>query len=192
MTVLLWGFFIDFFSFCSSSCKMYCKAFTVSTKVTFMLWSIISKCYHNKATLFQRIISNPAGLSCCCCFFSSHHCFEYHVCIYILGLKSLERSFVCQERFMICLMWSHNRRCSLIYGTWLWEKHTLRLVCIWSLFLSSENHIVWIHIEPFMSDHLNHLLLIISREARPPALQIFHTKKTPPPISNPCDSQHCT
>lgn len=124
---LFFFFFIDLFSFCSSLCEMYCKAFAVSTKVTLMRWSIISKRYHSKATLFQHIVSNPAALSCCCCFFPpSHHCFQYHVCIYILGLKRLERSFVCQERFMICLMWSHNRRCSLIDSTWLWEKNKTR------------------------------------------------------------------
>lgn len=71
------SFFFSFFTLCfyfrltKSRCKMYRKAFAVSTKGTDVLWSAISKCYYSRAALFPRVISNPAGLTCVVLFFCS-------------------------------------------------------------------------------------------------------------------------
>lgn len=85
-------------------------------------WSVM---YNTTAKLLCFSISKPAGPSYV--FFSSHIMFVFTFW-----------DFFCQERFMICLMWSHNKKCSIIFGMWLWEKHSPHLVCICSLF-----HLQW-------------------------------------------------
>lgn len=147
------SFFFSFFTLCfyfrltKSWCKMYRKAFAVSTKGTDVLWSAISKCYYSRAALFPRVISNPAGLTCVVLFFCSFflpqscHCFEYRcLCLYS---ETLKLGVVSREI---------RRQCNNIDTLRFWETHAPRTVCIWPLFHLQKNHIVSIHIKPFMSD----------------------------------------
>lgn len=92
------SFFFSFFTLCfyfrltKSRCKMYRKAFAVSTKGTDVLWSAISKCYYSRAALFPRVISNPAGLTCVVLFFCPNHVtvLNIAVCACTLKLWNLE------------------------------------------------------------------------------------------------------
>lgn len=136
---------------------MYRKAFAVSTKGTDVLWSAISKCYYSRSALFLRIISNPAGLTCVVCGFffffvvffaflpQSCHCFEYH-CLCLCS-ETLKLGVVSREI---------RRQCNNIDTLRFWENHAPRAVCIWPLFHLQKNHIVSIHIKPFMSDCQNY------------------------------------
>lgn len=142
-----------------------------------MLWNVISKCYQCKATLFKHIL-NPAGLFFFFCP-SSRHCFKHHVCIYILGLQVWSVICLPGEIYDLFNVESQQQMFTHLQYVILGKTYSslgLHLVPI----SSSENYIVWIQIKPFMSDRFNHCMWIISREPRPPALQIFHRKKHQP------------
>lgn len=85
---------------------------------------------------------------------------------------------VCQERFMICWVTAENVRSST-------ERDSGTNIAYSSLSLplvpnsSSENHTIWIHIKPFMSDHLIHCCWS-SQENRIPQLCRYFTKKHHP------------
>lgn len=65
------SFFFSFFTLCfyfrltKSRCKMYRKAFAVSTKGTDVLWSAISKCYYSRAASHIK----PSRTNLCCFVF---------------------------------------------------------------------------------------------------------------------------
>lgn len=125
-----------------------------------VLWSVKSECYYSKTI----IKTQPAS---CFVFFSffgpSLHCFEYHVCIYILVMcSSLECDLFARRDLWFVFNVESQQQQQKCSST---EQHVIlggggRGGILLTLpasgpYSSTENHIVWIHIKPFMSDCLN-------------------------------------
>lgn len=125
-----------------------------------VLWSVKSECYYSKTI----IKTQPAS---CFVFFSffgpSLHCFEYHVCIYILVMcSSLECDLFARRDLWFVFNVESQQQQQKCSST---EQHVIlggggRGGILLTLpasgpYSSTENHIVWIHIKPFMPDCLN-------------------------------------
>lgn len=162
--------------------KCIVKAFTVSKKVMLVLWSVKSECYYSKTI----IKTQPAS---CFVFFSffgpSLHCFEYHVCIYILVMcSSLECDLFARRDLWFVFNVESQQQQQKCSST---EQHVIlgggdtpHFACIWSLFIYREPYCL----NPYQAFYVwlfKLLWLIISRDAASPRL----CRYSPPPIWNP-------
>lgn len=184
------SFFFSFFTLCfyfrltKSRCKMYRKAFAVSTKGTDVLWSAISKCYYSRAALFPRVISNPAGLTCVVLFFCSFF-FAPIMSLFWISLFVLVLWNSFPGRFVVSV--TTSIRC---------DSGKLMLLA------RSASGLYFIFKRVILFQSISSLLCLIVRVTVVDRLKTTtfpsfadnpHTlkKNNPPPISNPW-SQHCT